>query len=136
MPHTTTWEPRGVVKHFWGYVTGSEFADSVDEIACDPRFDDLRFSINNFLDIEGHSIDERAIERIAVTRIGSIRSNPNIRVIVITTDETVAQFKPLIEAPRFGRTYDTIVFDCMTHARQWLAEQPAQQITAERFRMR
>jgi len=133
MPYSHAWEDRGVVKHFSGFVTGEEFARSAQEIAADRRFDDLRFIICDFLDVKGHSIDARSIERIAITRLGSLYSNPNIRVVLITTDEKVAKLKLAIEHPRFGKTYETCVFGTVQQARDWLGSQAAMHEMAKRF---
>ena len=133
MPYEKHWEKGGVVTRYWGFIDGGELADSCESIAADPRFDDLRFVIQDFATIDGHDIDAASIERIAVCRIGSMASNPNIRVLMVTVDEGVAAVKSQLESPRYGETFETRVFASVTLARQWLKEQPAVQKTAARF---
>jgi len=122
MPYVKLWEPRGVVKRFSGFVTGDEFAASVRAIASDPRFDGLRYIISHFLDIDGHGVDARALREAAISRLGSVHTNPNIRVMVVTADPAVAAFKTGIEV--HAPVYDTRIFTTEAEARDWFAAQP------------
>jgi hypothetical protein len=97
-----------------------EFVQSVEEIAADPRFDDLRFIVNDFLEVEDHDIDGRVLERIAITRLGSLSTNPNIRVLLITSDVRMAKLATGISTEPYGKTYETVVFATMAEAREWV----------------
>src|ERR1700759_4304914 len=86
MPYSNVWESRGVCTRFSGVVSTDEYVRSAEEICADPRFDDLRFVIKDLLSIDGHSIDRDAVEPVAAIRYGARYSNPNIYLIVLTTD--------------------------------------------------
>jgi len=124
MPFSNVWEPRGVCTRFSGFVSASEYIRSAEEICADPRFDQLRFVIKDLLTITGHSIDRDAFEPIAAIRYGARYTNPNIYVILLTTDPRLA---PLAqpEATSFLRgLYETCAFRDEAAARRWLAAQP------------
>ncbi len=56
MPFEIVWEPRGVYKRFWGFVTDAEFIRSVKAAQEDPRFDDIHYNINDYLAVEGFDV--------------------------------------------------------------------------------
>ncbi len=126
MPHENLWEPHGLVKRFHGFVSGAEFVDSVREVAADPRFDDVRYIISDFRDVSGHSIDAAALEEIAVTRIGSMHTNPNVRVLLVAHDERALALVRATRAPPLDDTYETLAFPSMEAARAWLTGHPRQ----------
>jgi hypothetical protein len=124
MAWVNVWEPRGVCTHFSGFVTTEDYLRSAVDICADPRFDDLRFVIKDLLAIEDHSIDRAAIEPIAAIRYGARYTNPNIYLILLTTDPRLA---PLAhpESTSFLRgLYETCAFRDEASARRWLAAQP------------
>lgn len=89
MPYEIVREPRGVHKRFWGMVTPGEFLDSVKSFHNDPHFDSVRYTINDFSDVEGFVMEETHIEQTAAINVGAAYTNPNIRVIVVTRDPRI-----------------------------------------------
>lgn len=81
MPHANVWEWHGVVMTFWGTVSGKQFLQAAQSVAADAALDDLRFAIIDFTDVIDHTIDESTQEDLAALRIGSIATNPNVRVV-------------------------------------------------------
>lgn len=124
MPYELTWEREGVVKHFWGDVSGNELAESVEEVAAHPRFDGLRFILNDFLDVGKHIFDADSMFRILVSRIGSRYSNPNIRVLLVTTDADLFALSNGSTPGAFPTTNETKSFTSVAEAREWLSRQP------------
>ncbi len=124
MPYSNVWESRGVCTRFSGFVSAADYIRSAEEICADPRFDDLRFVIKDLLAIDDHSIDRGAIEPIAAIRYGARYTNPNIYVVLLTTDPRLA---PLAhpESTSFLRgLYESCAFRDEASARRWLAAQP------------
>ena len=124
MPWSNVWEPRGVCTHFSGFVTAEEYVRSAEDICADPRFDDLRFVIKDLLAIDDHSIDLRALDPIAAIRYGARYTNPDIYLVLLTTD---ARLVPLAypDSKSFLRgLYESRAFPDHATARRWLAAQP------------
>jgi hypothetical protein len=124
MPHAKIWERQGVVIHYWGTVSAADLVKSSQELAAEPAFDELKFIIIDFADVSDHGIDEAAIEQIAVIRIGSMMSNPNIRVLLVTTDHRMTALAGSMAAEPFTGTHAIKLFPTMAAAREWLSEQP------------
>ena len=65
------WSEKCVVKTFSGFVSGAEFIRSAETVAASIAFDDLRVIYNDFLAIDGHSIDADAYTQVAASRAGA-----------------------------------------------------------------
>jgi hypothetical protein len=119
MTYQIEWEPRGVIKRFFGQVTDHDMLQSVLDIESDRRFDDLRYAISDFSGITGSSVGISTIEDIAIADKGASRSNPSIRIAVVTTS---AEIRLLAE--RYAgsplNAYETRIFASEDEARSWL----------------
>lgn len=124
MPFSNVWEPRGVCTRFSGFVSAEEYIRSAEDICADPRFDDLRFVIKDLLAIDDHSIDRAAIEPIAAIRYGARYTNPNIYLILLTTDPRLAPLAQPDSKSFLRGLYKTCAFRDEDAARRWLAAQP------------
>ena len=123
MPYTTAWEPHGVCSRFSGFVTAEEYVRSAEVICGDPRFEDLRFVIKDLAGVQDHSIHLDALEPIAAIRYGARFTNPNIRLIFITSDPKLVPFAYPSPDSFLRGLYDTRAFPDMASARRWLGEQ-------------
>ena len=56
MAYRLVWEHRGVYRQYLGDVTIAERRQSFDAIVSDPRFDDLRYTITDYLDVGAYEI--------------------------------------------------------------------------------
>ncbi len=89
MTHEIIWEGKGVYKHFSGYVSFEEYARTQEQILADPRVDQIRYIINDLLDVDGYSVAPDQIEYSAAINRGTSYSNPRIRVAYVTTRPAV-----------------------------------------------
>ena len=124
MAYTNVWEPGGVTTHFTGFVTAREYVRSAEDICADPRFDDLRFVIKDLLAIDGHAVDPEARDPIAAIRYGARFTNPNIHLVLLTTDERLVPFAHPKSDSLLHGLYQTHAFASDFAARSWLAAQP------------
>lgn len=124
MPHANLWEPHGVVMEFWGVVSGDEFVTAAQDVAVDPEFDTLQFVIVDFRKVDAHTVGEAALQDVAAVRIGSHFTNPNVRIVIVTRDDLVAQLAQSAAVIPFVGSRAAKVFSTIIHARAWLAMQP------------
>jgi hypothetical protein len=119
MPYSLTWEPRGLVRRYHGDVTIDERRRSFEAICGDPRFDDLRYTITDYLEVRQYEVTPQATLEIAAFHLGPYRSNPNIRIaaVAVRADVLAAihEFRALRIAPQ---PYE--VFGTLHEARQWV----------------
>ncbi|HEX8986882.1 MAG TPA: hypothetical protein VF816_02895 [Rhodocyclaceae bacterium] len=124
MPFEVHWEPpRGAYKKFTGHLDDEQLVRSVTALHGDPRFDDLRYVINDFLEVLSYSITDDTIMYIAALDGAAARSNPGIRVaLVISEAHEKALAARYAASPLNG--YPTRIFNDVQEARAW-AVQPS-----------
>lgn len=120
MPCEIAWEHRGVHKRLSGHLSASEFQRSVEAIQADPRFDEIRFVINDFSAVTGHELDEQRLLELAAIQYGAQASNPQVRVVYVGADPQLARWirSALIDSQR--SLYRVALFDTLPQAREWL----------------
>lgn len=114
------WEHKGVHKRLSGHVSASEFLRSVESIQADPRFDEVRYVINDFSAVTSHELDEQQLLELAAIQYGACASNPQVRAVYIGTDAELARRlrSILIDSQRL--VYQVVLFDTLPQARDWL----------------
>jgi hypothetical protein len=124
MGYNIVWEPDGIHKHYSGFVTGREFLESYRKIHSDPRFDEVRYVINDLTKITGHELTADALTDLAVANFGAHLSNPNCRVVFVTSDGNLAKtITKNLMSPDL-KSYQVEVKSTVSEARDWLDSQP------------
>ena len=85
------WEHRGVHKRLSGHVSAREFERSVETVQADPRFDEIRYVINDFSAVTGHGLDEQHLLELAAIQYGAQASNPQVRAVYVGVDPELAR---------------------------------------------
>lgn len=123
MSYELIWETRGVVKRFYGELTGQDMVQSVVDVEADPRFDICRYVINDFLPLEGIAPVDNVIDYIAAIDSAAAETNPNIRIAVVTASpEIIALATQYANSPL--NAYPTRIFATLAEARAWIATPP------------
>jgi hypothetical protein len=120
MPCEITWEPRGLYRKLYGTVSFQEIIASIESAGADPRFDDLRYSVNDFSEMQGSEVTFADVESIAAVLYGQSQTNARILIAIVTTDETahalVERLSWLNIAPYLMQTFPDVA-----KARAWIA---------------
>lgn len=119
MGYELIWEPRGVLKRFFGQVTDSDISGSVARVNGDRRFDMLRYVINDFLDGTGHQVPLDAVEEIAAIDDAASISNPHIRVALVAATPDFIELANQYAGSTL-KIYPTRIFSSLDEARIWL----------------
>ncbi len=119
MSYTLSWEANGVVKLFTGRTSDLEVLASIVEIESDPRFENIRWVINDFLRCTGFEVSKDGVDLMAATDKAASVSNANVKVAVIATDrELVGMAKHYADSPM--NVYPTQIFSNRADAHAWL----------------
>ena len=114
------WEQRGVYRRYFGDVTIAERKRSFERICADPRFDDLRYTITDYLHVDSYEITDEATEEIAALHVGPLQSNPSILITaVVTDDRIIAAIRYFIALKFTEQPYE--IFPTLEGARSWIA---------------
>ncbi len=125
MAYEIVWESRGAYKRYFGHVTDEELMQSLIKIESDPRFDDIRYVINDFLEVEGFAVSEDSVRVLSALDNAAASSNPNIRIAIVATDLQIQALAELYAGSPLN-VYPTDIFLNSGAARAWLASAPPQ----------
>lgn len=116
------WESEGVHRVFVGRADCAEFLDSLRQVYGDPRFDDVRYVINDFTACTELSMDPEAIREMSAMDLAASYSNPRIRIAIVGTSELfetgIAAYAGVGLSP-----YPLQLFASLDDARRWIAAQ-------------
>lgn len=123
MPYFLEWKSQGVVKHFSGFVSGSEFVKSFLEVTGSINFDSLGYIINDFSNASSHSINQDTFEDIVAMRHGASITRSKIMTLIITTNEQFIEIADAINSRLPDGVPKTEVFPTLTLANEWIEKQ-------------
>ncbi len=119
MPYSLSWEPRGVVRRYFGPSTIAERRASFEAICRDPRFDSLRYSITDYRDVTQYELSHEATAEIAALHTGPLITNPRIRIAAVAVrPDIVMAIREFIALGFMQAPYR--VFASMAEARRWV----------------
>ena len=121
MPYRITWEPFGVYREYFGDVTIAERRASFETICADPRFDDLRYTITDYLAVQSYEMTGDATAEIAALHVGPLLTNPAIVMAAVANRAdiiaAIEDFKSRGFTPAPYR-----VFRTLDEARRWVSD--------------
>ena len=109
------------MKRFSAQVTSDELRRATSEVECNPRFDDIRYVINDFLECTNFSYSPAVVEEIAAVDGAAALANENISIAVVATLKDVIQATNQYAGSDL-HPYSTRVFSTLKEARDWLAK--------------
>lgn len=114
------WEPGGVVRRHVGHVSIAERRRSLELICNDPRFDELRYSITDYLGVLSFEHTPEATAETAALHIAPARTNPNIAIATVAVNpDAIAAVHQFIALRYIDLPYQ--LFSTMEAARAWVA---------------
>ncbi len=124
MPYQIQWESNGIVWTYSGVLTGDDLLNSNFEIFGDERFDDLRYQIVDLTHTEEIAANEKHMRKIAHLDIAASRSNPRIKIAVVTNSEDGLNLSNTYDQYTKGKIpWKTKVFSTIEEAKAW-ADRP------------
>lgn len=122
MPCETRWEPHGLYRKFAGNVSSRDIFDSIKQVEGDSRFNDLRYSIFDCLEMRSEDLPDAERESLAVQLLCEAQSHPRTLIAFLTKDEyaraKIERLKGLNISP-----YRLEVFSTVVQARIWINRQ-------------
>lgn len=123
MTYQNIWEGKGLYRHYEGNISGAEVLESNLSIQGDARFDGLRYIVNDFRNIEDFEVSEADISKIAAIDIVASKSNSNIRIAIVATNEALLKWINLYCDKMKGSPYGEInVYNNIDDAYEWASQ--------------
>lgn len=116
MSYALTWEKSGVYKKFRGQISFQEYAKSQAQVLSDPRADEIRYILNDLLEMTGYTVTREEAEESAAFNRASALSNPHVRVAYVTTD---VKLRLLLKLAGVFSAYEIRAFNSLDEARRW-----------------
>ena len=123
MPYTNTWEPDGLYRKFIGEVSGDEILNSNFELHTDPNFSSIKYIINDFSEITGHSINFAHTKAYAITDRIVSNSKGKLKIaLVVVHDELIALANNYSEHMKDAQ-FECDIFNSIKSARRWVSNE-------------
>jgi len=121
MPHTTTWESKGVYRHFNGLVTGEEILESNFKLQADSRFEVIDYVINDFTRVTDHTVTLADTNAYAVTDEIAANEKPSLNIAIIVTKKDLFEVADMYCELMKAMKYNSKTFKTIKQARSWVA---------------
>ena len=118
------WEQGGLLKRMSGALSEEEFLLSSVQVLADPRFDDIRFVINDFLQVTGSGFSRGMLPYLAAIQYESKATQSRCRVIFVSRDESILALIKDALATRDLDHFEVCTAPTVEAARDWLKKQP------------
>ena len=118
MAYKIEWIGKGIITKWSGSTGSQEILQFLKEIHSAPRFEEIKFSVHDYLHCEEISFDSREMDIVAVLDNAGARTNTDCRVAIVGQQPVIAE---MIEAyKRLGlNTYEHELFEDINEALQW-----------------
>ena len=121
MPFEHHWDTSGVFIVYRGDLVLEEVLASHSRVACDPRFDDLRFVVVDLRFVERVLLAVNDLVEINAFLTGPKLCNPGIYIVVVT-ESAPALSAVALYANLPDRNYDVRICPTMESARKMVAQ--------------
>lgn len=119
VPYEITWEPEGIYWHFSGAVSAAEAKQSNLDVYGNPRFDDIRYQIADFLDVTSFHADDADLHEIStIDGVAAIYSRA-VKVALIATDPKVIRLLEAYCQTIAGTPWQARIFHNLEEGRSW-----------------
>ncbi|MDQ8195137.1 hypothetical protein QEH59_11925 [Coraliomargarita sp. SDUM461004] len=121
MPYETKWQTHGIIWTYSGTLTGEELLRSNFEIFGDERFDDIRYQVVDLTAVTEVKVTEKHMRKIAHLDMAAARSNPRVKVAVVTTAKDGQFLSETYDRYTRGKSpWMTQLFTTLEEAATWL----------------
>ena len=120
MTHQLVWEENGLYRKFTDKISGNEVLNSVLKIQSDPRFDKIRYVLNDFTEISDFEVSETDIKRIVSVDNAAALTNANIKIAIVATNEPLLQWIQYYCDRLEKSPYEVKVFSYIDDAYRWI----------------
>jgi len=120
MPHSNTWETDGLYRKFIGEISAYEILESNVELHHDARFIQIKYVINDFSEVTGHSVEVTHTRIYASTdRLMSDYKN-ELKIALIVPQTELIDIANSYREQMIGERFECQIFKTVEEARAWV----------------
>jgi len=120
MPHTYTWEPEGLYRKFTGAISGEEILESNFTLHTDPRFQSIKYIINDFTEVTEYSIETAHTRVYALTDEIISRTKGALKIALVVTHPSLIALANNYREEMINNKFDCDIFKAIEDARAWI----------------
>ena len=123
MSYKLKWEPKGAYWRYYGKVSGLEVLEATMLVYGASRFEELKYKLVSFVDIESIDMTEGEVSAIASRHKAAEKYNPYIKTAIVLrskTNELANKLANKFAALFSDSSWDVQVFDDLDMANDWL----------------
>ena len=120
MPHTITWESEGLYRKFIGEISGDEILESNFELHIDPNFQNIKYIINDFMEVTGHSVEVVHTKAYALTDDIISNTKGRLKIALVVTQDPLIALANSYREQMIGKLFECEIFHSIEDARKWV----------------
>lgn len=117
------WENKGIYRKFTGIVTAKEFLGAQDQVYNDPRFDSIKYVINDLKEAQLDTTFNEDMASLALAKsYGGSLSNSKIKFAFVIQDPKLIEIFQFIKKQKLAAKLQIQIFELVEDARDWVNE--------------
>jgi len=121
MPHTNNWEKEGLYRQFTGNISGDEILCSNFELHEHPNFQKIKYIINDFKEVTGHSIESTHTKVYALTDHIISSTKGELSIALIVTQAPLLILAENYREQMIDKLFTCEIFQHIEDARKWIS---------------
>jgi hypothetical protein len=121
MPYINTWESNGLYRKFIGSISGDEILKSNFELHIDPDFEKIKYIINDFTEITGHSIQTTHTKVYAITDEIVSTTKGKFKIALVVTQDPFIALANTYREQMIDKGFECEIFQTIEDARKWVS---------------
>lgn len=119
MPYTNTWESEGLYRKFVGKISGVEILESNFELHENPNFQAIKYIINDFMEVTGHSIETVHTKAYATSDDVISNTKGKLKIALVVTQTSLVALANNYREQMRGKLFECEIFQSIADARKW-----------------
>ena len=119
MPYTNHWERDGLYRKFTGKITGYEILESNFGLHVQPEFQKIKYIINDFTEVTGHSIETHHTEVYAQTDQGVAITKGKLKIALLVIQQPLIALAENYREEMKDNQFECEIFQTIEDARAW-----------------
>ena len=121
MPYTNYWEEDGLYRKFTGEVCGDEILESNFELHNEPAFKKIKYVINDFTNVTGHTIQNTHTKIYALTDDIISNTKGRLKIALVVNQRPLVVLANAYKEEMAGKLFTCEIFQTTEDARNWVS---------------
>lgn len=121
MSHRYVWEGKGLHRYFSGEISGDEILESNFELHEHSKFEEIKYIINDFLEVTGYDIKMSHTKSYASSDSIISRTKGLLYIAIVVNQSGLHELAKNYQQQMKDQMFKCEIFDNVTDAQHWVA---------------